>query len=347
MNLNLSNLVEGLLKGLDSRQREVLEGRYGVKDGNSKTLAEIGDSRGITRERVRQIETAALAIVKNTPKSGLKDFSDLVKSHLKNTGGLRRDVLLLADLKLMVSDPNAQNFGNKVRFLLELAGEPKLVLEDSHYHSYWYLNEDDRKKANAFVARLVKLMEAGKNEVVAHGTVDSLLKEAIAPHNLKDLVALNYISTSKKFHVNEYGDFGLADWPEVNPKTMRDWAHIILRKNKKPAHFEAIAGMINKARKNAKKPAHAQTVHNELIKDPRFVLVGRGTYGLQEFGIMPGTAREVAARLLEKHGPLSPAELLKLVLRERVFKKNTILINLQNKKYFKRLEDGRYGVNLA
>jgi len=348
MNLSVSKLTANLLDSLDQRQREVLEGRYGLKDGRPKTLAEIGDANQVTRERIRQIESVALAAVKKSAgKTQLKELAAMVNSHLRNLGGLRRDLLLLADLRAMVSDPNTSNLSNKVHFLLEVAGETKLYPEDSEYYSYWHLTEEDRKRAGGFLGKLVKLMEARKQEVVSHGAIDSLFKEAIAPHNLKDLVALNYISTSKNFHVNEYGDFGLSGWPETNPRTMRDWAHIVLRKQQKPAHFQEIAKMINRIRKNAQKTAHPQTVHNELIKDQRFVLVGRGIYGLQEFGLMPGTAKEVMGRILKKHGPLSPKQLLDLVLKERMFKKNTILINLQNKKHFQRLEDGRYTVNLV
>lgn len=343
MHLSISKLVNNLLGLLNSREREVLDARYGLKDGRPRTLAEIGGSYKVTRERIRQVEAGALAdLRKFSGQTQLKDFVALVKNHLRNLGGLRREVLFLADLRSMVSDPNTQNLGNKVRFLLEVAGEPKLMPEDNDYYSYWYLNEDDRKKAASFIAKLVKLMEGKKSEVVSHGNVDSLMAEAAGSHNLKDLMALNYISASKNFHVNEYGDFGLSHWPETNPKTMRDWAHAALRKHQKPAHFRNISEMINKIRKDAKRLAHPQTVHNELIKDERFVLVGRGIYGLQEFGLMPGTAKEVMGRILKKQGPLTPTELLGQVLKERMFKKNTILINLQNKKHFKRLEDGKY-----
>ena len=348
MNVSVSKLVSNVLAGLDQRGREVLEGRYGLKDGNVKTLAEIGEKNSITRERVRQIEAGALKEIKASLQSnGVKDLVSLVKTHLKNIGGLRRETLLLNDLKVMVSDPNTQHLGNKVRFLLEVAGEPRFVQEDNNVYSYWVLNDEDKKKAGGFLAKLVKLMEGKKSEVVTHGSIDAVLGEAIEPHNLKDLVALNYIATSKQFHVNEFGDFGLSRWSEVNPRTVRDWAHLVLKKHKAPAHFEDISKMINKHRKSTKKSAHPQTVHNELIKDSRFVLVGRGMYGLQEFGLMPGTAREVMARILKNHGPLSPKELLDLVLKERLLKKNTVFINLQNRKYFKRLEDGRYTVNMA
>ncbi|MEK9170243.1 MAG: sigma factor-like helix-turn-helix DNA-binding protein [Patescibacteria group bacterium] len=342
-NVNISKIVGNLLAPLDARQKEVIEGRYGLKDSAVSTLAEIGDKYGVTRERIRQIEAGALLTVKNIfNKSEAGDFVNLVKEHLNNVGGLRRELLLLADLRLMVADASVPYLDNKVRFILDIAGEPKLVLEDDGIYSYWFLNEDSRKKAVNLITKLAKSMEGSRDNIVSHQNVDSLFNENVNPHNLKDLVAINYISISKKFHVNEYGDFGLSHWPEVNPRTVRDWSYIVLKKNQKPLHFSEIAESINKQRKNFKRLAHPQTVHNELIKDDRFVLVGRGTYGLREFGIMPGTAREVIGRLLKDHGPLKPKDLLELVLKERMFKKNTIFINLQNRKHFKRMEDGRY-----
>jgi len=264
---------------------------------------------------------------------------------LKNMGGLRRENLLLNDLRVMISDPNTQYLANKVHFLLEAAGEPYFALEDKDNHAYWYSSEEDKKKALNLISRVVKFMKENKSDEFTHENMDVVFNQAIKPHNLKDLVALNYISASKQFHVNQFGDFGLSDWPEINPKTMREWAYVILRKHKQPAHFQKISDMINKTRKDAERLAHPQTVHNELIKDERFVLVGRGMYGLQEFGLMPGTAREVIARVLKDNGPLEPGELLQLVLKERLLKKNTVLINLRNKKYFQRLEDGKYTVN--
>jgi hypothetical protein len=332
MNISVSKLIKELLAVLDKRQTEVLESRYGLKDGEIKTLAAVGEKYGITRERVRQIEADGLRQVRNRlSKTGAEQFVSLVKTHLKNIGGVRRDTLLLDDLRLMVSDANIQYFDKQVKFLLELAGEPKYALENKSVYSYWYLTEDSRKKANNFVAQLVKTMKKNRQNT-----------EIAYLDDIKDLAAINFITISKQFIVNEYGDFGLSEWPEVNPQTIRDWSYVILKKSKKPLHFRGIAEEINKVRINAKKSAHPQTVHNELIKDERFVLVGRGIYGLQEHGYVAGTAREVMTRLLKHHGPLKPRELLEAVLKERFFKKNTVFINLQNKKYFKRMEDGRY-----
>src|SRR3989344_184653 len=343
MKLSVEQIVNKLLGSLSDRQREVIEKRYGMKDGNVLTLAELGKSFGVTRERIRQVEASALNDLKVFVKKGeLNDFFTTATAHLKNFGGLRREALLVSDFKFLVTDPNASHLAHKVRFLMDLVEYPKYSPESEQFHSYWYVSSDDQKKATGFIVKLVKFLNTKRKEVVTHENIDKVFNEAIQPHNLKDLVALNYVSLSKQFHVNQYGDFGLSAWSEVNPRTVRDWAYLVLRKEKQPLHFINIANMINKFRKE--KPANAQTVHNELIKDERFVLVGRGIYGLQEFGLMSGTAREVIGRLLKKNGSLKPKELLDLVVRERVFKKNTIFINLQNKKHFQRLSDGRYAV---
>lgn len=348
MSINITKLVAQLLAGLDARQKAVVEGRYGLKNGDPKTLAEIGDGMGVTRERVRQIEEGALKAVKPiVKKEEVQQFLNLAKSHLKNVGGLRRESLMLQDLKLMVADGNASQFSNKIHFILDVSGEVKYTQEDNGVFGFWYLSEEDRRKSSSFISKLMKFMESKRDTTVSHENIDKVFQEVIKPHNLKDLVALNYISSSKHFHVNSFGDFGLSAWPEINPRTVRDWSYLVLKKHSKPLHFGAVADMINKVRKNSEKVAHMQTVHNELIKDPRFVLVGRGMYALKEFGVMPGTAREVMARILKDNGPLDADQLLKLVLSERLLKKNTVLINLRNRKHFTRMEDGRYTVNFA
>ncbi|MDP3729550.1 MAG: sigma factor-like helix-turn-helix DNA-binding protein [bacterium] len=342
MSSNLSKIVSQALQNLDVKKREVIEGRYGLKDGAVYTLAEIGARYNVTRERVRQIEEVALGELESAMRKGdAKAFVEMVKLHLKNVGGLRREALLFEDLKKMIADANTPHLANKIRFVLSVYGEPRFFDENEYFYDAWYVTEDDKKNAVTFTTNVIKQMANKKDAVVTHRTIDKVFTAVVAPHNLQDLIALNYISASKQFHVNQYGDFGLSKWPEVNPKTVKDWIYIVLKKNQKPAHFNDIAAFINKVRPQ-NKVAHPQTVHNELIKDERFILVGRGMYGLREFGLMPGTARQVMSRILKEHGPLSSQELLSLVLKERMFKKNTVLINLQNSKYFKRLDGGTY-----
>lgn len=345
--VNVSQLVNKILAVLTPREREVVERRQGLKDGQPLTLAEIGDTYGITRERVRQIESAAFNKLSGAIKKGeLDGFFGVVENHLKLVGGLRKEGLLLDDLKYLLREEiNPKVFGNQVKFLLALSDSVSYVDEDKNFHSHWYSSKEARQRAVGFVSKLAKFLENKKEVLLSQPIgINAAVKEVAGNLSLKDGIALNFVSVSKLFHVNQFGDFGLADWPEVNPRTVRHWSYLVLRKDKIPMHFTRIAERINLSKKGAGKKVNAQTVHNELIKDARFVLVGRGTYGLQEFGLVPGTARQVIVRLIKSHGPLKPRDVVSLVKKERTFKDNTIFINLQNKKHFNRLSDGRYAI---
>jgi DNA-directed RNA polymerase delta subunit len=120
---------------------------------------------------------------------------------------------------------------------------------------------------------------------------------------------------------------------------MRDYAYLVIRKHGSPIHFREVAKNIEKI---FDKKAHVATTHNELIKDPRFVLVGRGLYALSEWGYMSGVVKDVIRKVLEKNGPLTKKEVIDKVMKERYVKENTILVNLQNPKFFKKDKEGRY-----
>src|SRR3989338_1141635 len=122
---------------------------------------------------------------------------------------------------------------------------------------------------------------------------------------------------------------------------MRDYAFLVIRKHGSPIHFKEVAKAITQY---FNKKAHVATTHNELIKGPRFVLVGRGLYALSEWGYMSGVVKDVIKKILEKEGPLMKDEIIKKVLKERYVKENTIMVNLQNPKFFKKSNDGKYSI---
>jgi len=86
-----------------------------------------------------------------------------------------------------------------------------------------------------------------------------------------------------------------------------------------------------------------QAIHNELIKDPRFVLIGRGIYALSSWGYKKGTISDTIKSILEKsETPLTREEIVKQVLKVRKVKETTILLNLQNKALFKKIGKNSY-----
>ena len=152
-------------------------------------------------------------------------------------------------------------------------------------------------------------------------------------------IAKRWLGLSKKIDKNPLGEWGKADSSNVKTRGIRDYAYLVMRKHGSPLHFREVA---KKIQDTFGKKTHVATCHNELIKDKRFVLVGRGFYALAEWGYKPGIVREVIRDIIKKHGPISKDDVIEHVMKERYLKKNTIIVNLQNPKYFKKNKQDLY-----
>lgn len=222
---------------------------------------------------------------------------------------------------------------NHVLFLLNLNEGFKFSSANKEYVAFWYANDNAVKEAKKTVEGFVKYLKA-------KGTPCKLSEYETG---LSDTTLKNYISISSEILINNEGLYGLASWPEVNPRNIRDKAFLALKKLGKPLHFSEIYGMITKSLVGGDKAILLQSVHNELIRNPEFVLIGRGIYALKEWGYQPGWVKDILAEALrkEKRG-LSKDELIEKVLAQRQVKKSTILLNLSDKGYFLRDQDGKY-----
>ncbi|MEP6710412.1 MAG: hypothetical protein ABJA64_01705, partial [Candidatus Saccharibacteria bacterium] len=123
--------------------------------------------------------------------------------------------------------------------------------------------------------------------------------------------------------------------------------YVILADNGKPMHFSDIAKAI-KDSDFKRRNVTTQAIHNELIKDKRFVLIGRGIYALDSWGFSKGTVSDIISDVLKKAGePLHRDEIVRRVLKSRQVKETTILLNLQSKPQFKRVAKATYALDEA
>ncbi len=338
----VSKIITSLISDISQRQQDILVGRFGLsKDGEIRTLADLGEEYGITRERVRQIEADVLTLIAERVNSRA-DVSEIVEKsldHLRSVGGLKREDYFVDDLKFLFDDDSLSP--EQIRFLFAVSGSPTLYESDEDYFDFYYDEEPALNNAREFVKNAAKFFADKKEHLVFQNKFAPLVEELARNHKLSEFVALNYLIASKKFGVNPFNDFGLSHWEEINPKTIRSKAYLVLKKQGTPLHFRELSDLINQW-SDARKRAYAQTVHNELIKDSRVVLVGRGIYALREHGYLPGTCQEIIVKVLKDKGPLSKDEIMSHISKQRILKPNTILLNLQNKKHFQRTPDGRY-----
>ncbi len=331
---NYTQLYAKLTRGLSPKIKDIFNRRFGVKNGNAETLESIGTSLGITRERVRQIEEAGFTYVRKNNKEALENAFKNFHGYFTQKGGFKKEEIALEDLGGKTQQPY-------VAFFLTMGADFFRVCGKKDYHYFWAAMPETEKKAKETLNALVA-------DIKTHGkllTKQELLSQIAPKHNLHEASLASYLEVSKKIQENKEGKIGLIDWPEIKPRGVKDKAFLVFKKHQKPLHFRQITGLIDELDFNApNKKTHPQTVHNELIKDARFVLVGRGTYALSEWGYVPGTIKDIITNVLNEKKITNQEDIVKEVLSQRLVAKNTVLINLNNKKYFNKDSDGKYFV---
>ncbi len=325
MNLHYQKICLDFLKDLPQRTKEVILRRFGLETGERETLESIGRDFDITRERVRQIEEAGFLKLKPKVKEYQKTFQYFT-NHLKTQGDLKKEDLLLAQL-------GGKKFQNQVFFLLTLADPFQRFSETEDFYSLWTINPHSLTQAQEII-----------------NSFYNQLREINQPLPFEDLklcrplsqtALISYLEISKIIQKNQEGFFGLKDWPEINPRGVKDKAYLVFKKIKTPLHYLEVAKLIGPG-------ALSQTIHNELIRDPRFVLVGRGIYALREWGYEEGDVKDIIFKVLkEAKKPLAKEEILEKVLKQRLVKENTVSLNLNNKKYFLKDSQGNYLIKKA
>lgn len=329
-------VTKKIVSTLQDRARDVVLHRFGLNaDTKKKTLDEIGKKYKITRERVRQIEKAALSGIKKSPayKAEQAIFEEL-KQLVRSLGFVIHEQDLLSYIS---KDKNTQNH---IHFYLELSDYFKKHREDDHFKVRWSVDDEMAEKVHQSLRKLYSTLS---DEDLVHETemIKKFLEHMkdVAEEYKNEEMAKRWLAISKNISKNTLGEWGKASSPNIHTRGVKDHAFLVMRKHGSPMHFREVADSISKT---FGYKTHYATCHNELIKDKRFVLVGRGLYALAEWGYKTGTAKDVIRDILKREGSLSKDQVVEKVMKERYFKKNTILVNLANQKYFKKNKNGLY-----
>lgn len=333
--IQVESVVNDVLGAIDrEREREIISRRYGLFD-RKETLEQIGELLGITRERVRQLEKSVMTKLKTMADRGELPHVEQLDVVFAEQLAANGKVSKISDLSAKLTAKNTKIDQSRVAFLARLTPTVTFVNENDHFHNAAALaNEYTEKAVKDKVTQVVEaIKKIGKPvsiEEIAGAMAHPVPKETEALASVsKNLATLN-------------GRWGLIKWPMVNPKNIRDKIYVILYENGKQMHFNEIAEAISGS-DFKRKDVTTQAIHNELIKDNRFILVGRGIYALKEWGFKQGTVADVITEVLKESGkPLHRDEIVKRVLKKRFVKETTILLNLQGKPQFVRTAKATY-----
>ncbi len=310
------------------RMRDVVERRYGLKSRHRATLEAIGGLYKITRERVRQIERDAMSRLRREEHPAVAPLFVAMERVLGDHGGVMA-------AQHIFSSVAPDRMHASLQFLLQASPRFTYLPETEIFHPRWAVSKAAAESAEKIMSDASARL-AQSNKTFRDADLSALL-------GVEGRVADASLAATKIIQKNPYGEYGLATWPTICPRGIKDKAYAALVISGKPLHFREVALAIDRAGWPGKKKAHPQTVHNELIKDKRFILVGRGMYALQDWGYESGTVADVLVSVLkESPHPLGREELITLAAERRMVKPQTILLNLQDKTRFRRTDEGKY-----
>lgn len=331
-------ITKDLLSGLPERSRHVLTDRFGLgAKGEQRTLDSIGKEYGITRERIRQIENNGIAAVRDSANY-TKNLGalDELKRALHSLGVVLSNKAIVSEIAENVAD------GNHLVFLLTVGHQFTDRRESNDFHARWHTDEQIADAVERALASLYESVDV--NQLTPEEEFLQIFAKALKQEGIKSRpsdVLTRWLAISKRVGKNPLGEWGRTESPHVRIKNTRDFAYLTLKRHGSPMHFVEVAKGIEKL---FNRDTHPATTHNELIKDSRFVLVGRGLYALKEWGYEPGVVRDVVKGIIEREGPLTRDEIIERVKRERYVKDATIVVNLQSN-VFVRLSDGRFDLS--
>ncbi len=332
----IEKAIQGSLNIIEQdREREIISRRFGLS-GQKETLEQIGDLLNITRERVRQLEKAILVRLRIGADEGtIEDLAAAEKLLIRNLTEMGR-VARTADLADRI-------YGHKAtpteRARITFIGAISNVLtaldeNDLYFPGIGIAEYGDAKTIHNRVDEIVSVIKK-HGEPLTIEQLDGMLNYEHPDH-------IRAIASISKLLATLNGFWGLAKWPTVNPRNIRDKIFVVLEAKKEPMHFSDIADAIAKS-EFRRKNVTIQAIHNELIKDPRFILIGRGIYALNSWGYARGTVSDIITTILREAGePLTREEIVKRVLRARKVKETTVLLNLQNKQLFDKVDKDSY-----
>jgi len=326
--------MKALLEPFPKRAQEIVAERYGLKGEEEKTLEEIGDKFNVTRERVRQI---IREVVKKVKEKGQSLLLDEAKRKIVFTIQEKSGIMKKNDLVSVLSLGDKKEMG-AVRFFADLFTNIKTEKIPGELAPSLTLNDFEIAEWREAKDKVKEILEKEKELL----TDQKLMAKMSEFKTLSKKKLFDYLAVSEEVKKNQFGNWGLSSSEEVSPKGTREKAYLVLKESKKPLHFREIAALIDKWKLN-KRQTNPQTVHNELIKDVRFVLVGRGIYALKEWGYQSGTVKDLLQDILKESAtPIAKEEILARLLKMRQVKKSTIVINLNN--FFARVGKDAYTI---
>lgn len=337
---SMKDQMDQILMLLSERERFVIEKRFALDAPDRSTLEEIGQHFDVTRERVRQIEKNAMQkLTRNINNFDIFEVNHVALEILQEHGGFLSEDRMIS--KLLVRDTGYQ--GHALLFVLSLDKRFNRFTNTIAFKPYFRVSEFGNAEVQQVTAEAMKILKKQGDVMSIQELRNDIVSAATDLEKFSEQGIISLLEIHKSFKVLDDTSVGLVAWKHIHPRTLRDKIFFVLRKDKKPMHFVAIANAITDANFDHKS-VNLQAVHNELIRHGDFILIGRGIYALKEWGFSSGTVADIIESILNGKEQMSEEEIIDAVLEQRQVKPITIILNLKNKPQFVRVGRKRYAL---
>ena len=336
--LKLHALIEHLMIVLSDKEKFIIQNRFALMNKERMTLEQIGKHFGVTRERIRQIEKSALRkLERNAQNTNLRILTEFAKALLEKQGGVVQNKHFKNLLMQILPNITEQEIQD-LHLALILDADIHFESNTLKYAPYWRISSFDQKGIKEVASAALKILK-NKKQVISIPKLTQKINDSLKSEFSESAVE-NILRVVKECKFIENG-VGLYAWRHIHPRTLRDKIFYVFRREKKPLHFQKISSYIKESNFDSKN-VNTQAVHNELIRNQNFILIGRGIYALAEWGFKTGTVADVIEDILSDGTPRSREEITKAVLDKRHVKTITIYLNLKNKSQFVRVGRDKY-----
>ncbi len=335
-NKMITESFDGILENLSEKERSVIEQRVGLF-WEKQTLHSIGSSfePSITRERVRQIEETGIRKIGRMWKtSSLAKVQELSRKYIALHGWVISKEKLL---NILIKDLNLDKDVNPN--IIDILIQADFDINKSK-HKLWckvhFLSPGVEKETVKLIHNeALKILKKKKEVITKTSLYESISSNLKKDEDIPLVLIDSVLDLFEDIVFWEKNLVWLTKWKILNPKTIKDNAIYVMKKEKVPMHFVDLA---NKITETLGKSVKVSTIHNELIRNPEFVLIGRWIYALKEWGFKSWTVLDVIVKILEDNGwPMNVKQITKEVLKTRNVQESTVYMNLQSKSIIERV----------
>ena len=286
------NLSENPRKSKE-RALQIIIKHNGLDSDKKMTYEELGELMGgISRQRVEQIHKECMSLLKNSVfLINKKELFKHIRDTIESLGSV------VAEDTLLSSFSKEKKHQNSLHFVLTLSKRFMYFEESDEVKACWSLQSKIYSNICLSLKRIALLI--GDNDLLPEERMIKISSSFFGNIAFKnDENILNWLLISKKIGKNEFNDWGKTTSSLICPRGVGDYAYLMFKKQKekKLMHFREVVDAITNT---FGKKVHYATCHNELVKDPRFALVGRGIYALSEWGYKKGTAKDFIIEILK------------------------------------------------